>query len=788
MDEIYGRGCNDDGRSDNSWYINMVSSRKNGGGGGGRGLGEEKDYAYTKRLKLDKFSASNFVNGIKTRSKENVVLSYNEREDLSTLLSMHVRTITKPAAFVSLMSSLSNLKQQTRSWDCSKDLLVISNALSFVNTASYTPQDTAIIFVSFAKMQAKYDRTLEENTEFLNAVANLMNKMNEKSVGDVLWGLGSMGAAWRDLPSNLQDALLKAVSFHATSFSSYTLPSVLWSLSKMGVRWSYLSCDVQSAFLKRLELQVSSMSPQQSSKVIWSLGTLGAEHHSFPCGMLSAHLENVNKIKKSQMGTAIPASQTLTGIAKTGIHWHKLSSSIKSIIWEQAERVVQSNNDRGTANAIWALGSIGSPYCEQPKPVREALFHGSSRVANTCSAWAFSNMLWGFAKMEYQWTDFPPTLKEVIKSNIGRLEPEMNAVDISVLTWSLGSLGVPLDSRDERSEGLGREGVDGRILGPLFDAISRNLPDMKSQEISSLIWGLSGTSISWDSLPQSLRWSVNVALRRVVETMSPQDLANCAYGLTLLSFDTENPLDPAFRGAHDTLLNKLQKVSRSSTASNVQLEQLRIFAHFYDTSKIGLSNDMIRGTRVPRDFLVGDLETQFSRELKGSNLQDRVVEGLQTSLNKMDFHDILITPEVSSFGGIFPVDALISLGGNEQMMSHAKATIKDKDVLAILEIDGPQHYREDGTLRRKDLLKECMYLKKHPKAVFCRVRWDEANKLGIKAIGESLASKIQELADRKKNPLADFDRMFGNIISNTQKEFAKIMRNDYTQEESKGDN
>lgn len=186
--------------------------------------------------------------------------------------------------------------------------------------------------------------------------------------------------------------------------------------------------------------------------------------------------------------------------------------------------------------------------------------------------------------------------------------------------------------------------------------------------------------------------------------------------------------------------------------------------------KIGLSNDVIRGTRVPHNFLGSDEVAYFNRNLKGSLLQSRVVDGLQRSLNNLNdlnSYDIFISPEVSSFGGIFPVDALISLNNK----FHPIKT----DVLAILEIDGPQHYREDGALRRKDLLKECMYLKKHPKAIFCRVRWDEANKLGVDAIGQSLACKILELAERgqKNSPLNIFD----NIVSKTRRAIAWGMRN-----------
>ncbi len=735
------------------------------------------------RLNADSLrpSLKTFVAGLQSRSKDsNVELSYNEREDLYVLLATHVNKRMKPSSLTSIVSSMNVLKQNSKSWDCTKELrLLASNMPSDgSNGNSYTAQDVSTIFVTFAKMQARYDQTLEKSEDLLLATSRLMYKMNSRSVGNIIWGLGSMGATWKSIPLELRDAITAAISRHATSFSSFTLPSILWALSKMGVKWSAIPDDARTVFPSRLEELVDEMSPQQSSKVIWSLGCLGATHDYLPKTLLSSYLDNVNKIKKSQMGSAVPASQSLTGMAKTGIHWSSLTLSMRHNIWEQVERVVQSNNDRGTANAVWALGSLGSPFSEQPRAVRDALFQGSTRVAGTCSSWAFCNMLWGFARMEYMWSDFPSKLKEAIKENIGRLEPEMNAIDVSILTWSLGSLAVPLDSSPREHEaGAGRQGVEGRILGPLFDAILRTLPDMRSHDISSLIWGLSGTSISWDSLPQTLRWSINVALRRVSETMSPQDVANCAYGLTLLSFDTTNPMDPGFRGAHDALVNKLQTISRTPT-SNIELEQLRIFAHFYETFKIGVSNDVIRGTRVPRMLLeVESAEVSIiNREGRGSNLQDRVIEGLQAAFIAMEgdnnpyVKDIIIDPEISSFGGILPVDALVIIDN--------KYKVNKNDVLAILEIDGPQHYREDGTLRRVDLLKEFMYLKRHPKAIFCRVRWDEANKIGVDAIGNSLACQILQIAETNKNPLSGIGKALNNVLEETQKAFVWGMRND----------
>lgn len=388
-------------------------------------------------------------------------------------------------------------------------------------------------------------------------------------------------------------------------------------------------------------------------------------------------------------------------------------------------------------------------------------------------------MIWGFAKMGYVWKDFPSTLKKSIIKNVGRMESEMNAIDVSIITWSLGSLMMPLNSSPcANNLGTGREEIESEILRPLLKVIIRTLPAMNSQEVSSVIWGLSGTGIAWDSLPRALRWSINIALRRISESMSVQDVANCAYSLTLLSFDTEDSMDPAFRGAHNVLMNKLRAMSKFPVSSKVESEQLRIFAHFFKTFDIGAKLDFFKETSVPQIFLESEWlkDSSFDLKVRSSGLQCRVIEGLKSAFdalersNDFDMQDIYINTEVSSFEGILPVDAAIFV--------QSKWNLNQKDVLAILEIDGPQHYRDDGALRRVDQLKEFMYLKRHPRAIFCRVRWDEANKIGASAIGNSLAIQILQTAEIYRSPFSAANKILGTIVTDAKKAFKWGLRND----------
>jgi hypothetical protein len=238
--------------------------------------------------------------------------------------------------------------------------------------------------------------------------------------------------------------------------------------------------------------------------------------------------------------------------------------------------------------------------------------------------------------------------------------------------------------------------------------------------------------------------------------MAPQYVANCAYGLAILAFDTKEPSDPAFRGAHEALLNTIMnnrdkilarlRDDPSCTLQGQEFEQLRIFSHY-----LGIMGYVSDPRRIPAEFLLRPSihTSSVASNINGvsvvpaaaggqqkSRLQSRVTKGLVDGLAEaassashasadQNHHRLEVEPEVSSFGGVFPVDAGIS---------------QDGEIIALIEIDGPHHYRPcDGRLRRKDRLKEAMYRKALPDCAFYRIRWDDANKVGTDIVGEELA-------------------------------------------------
>ena len=454
------------------------------GGGGGRPLEYE----------TLKTNSANFVKAIKYRSQDLNAgdMSREERADIFSLLNHHSHSMNAPL-LASTIYSLGMFSQNTKSrLNLREETKLLQNDIPRV-AGQLSSYDTVSLVVGMARMQAQWSDVCRD-ISLSSQVSYHLSSMDDRAVGDVVWSIGSMGARWNELPKPLQFSILTSLEREGSKLNSFALSSTFWSMAKMGAKWSYFSSKLQLDFLRRAVELGPLMSPQQSSKLVWALGTMGANSEVFPEFLLESHVVNVGTIKKSQIGFAVSASQTLTGVAKTGVTWDKISPLMRSTLWDQIIRICQSNNDRGIANAIWSLGTIGTPMNSIPANIKELMLSSSGNIMKECSSWAFCNIIWGLAKMKFTWSEFPKNFKDTLMLNSIRLEKDMNSVDVGILVWSLGSLDTPLDTLP----------VD--FVEPLLKATLRNLESMRAQELSRTIWGLSGTGLSWDSIPAPVRW------------------------------------------------------------------------------------------------------------------------------------------------------------------------------------------------------------------------------------------------------------------------------------------
>lgn len=662
-------------------------------------------------------------------------------------------------------------------------------------------------------------------------LASVIYEMDERSLGDLFWALGTMNAKYSIFSSQMRSSLLQKFETIGWKLNVYAHTTALWAIAKMGFKWNQFSVSLSRSILDKTYAYGQDISPHQASKVIWALGRLGCTFIKLHSNMLQVYLEKICKIKNLGLNSncVLTFTRTLIGIAKLKVDWTKLSIGVRSHIWQLAIVVFNFSLDRKSiSSTIWALGSIGASVHELSQVTTTSICKGIESALSSCNAWSLCNIVWGLSKISFEWSDFPQSLQDSLQMNIARLTPSMNAIDVSILSWSFGAMHVPLQT------------FPNYVLVAFYKAVLTQMPFMKPEELSRLIWGLSGSGISWDGIPAPIQWNINSALRREGDQMSPQDIANCAYGFALLAFDTQYPFDVAFRGAHEELLRiinfKTRKYLRDdnschrSTSTDLgiidnatgeymggggmveninakgdfgmlrvlgasarsgeeeeegddlliedgeqvlhkgvhieigrslqafplqdrEIEQLRIFCHYVNGFK-----RVSDAGNIPKSFLNNELFSMPADKVvsknKISNLQRDILGNLITSLRlgegeHNNANKFEVEFEYSSFDGVFPVDAAVECGGT---------------LVALIEIDGPHHYLSDGTIRRKDLLKEAMYKAVNPDCLFYRVRWDVANKLGTQVIGEDLSDLII-MHYKSMNPISSMFRQTERTLS-----------------------
>lgn len=304
-----------------------------------------------------KSNQGHFLQALKKRSGQDSILPSKERQDIIALLDHHALQMSGKD-FSATLGYIGALWSQQKAPYIIKDKSVILKSLSRTCN-SMTATELCSTIIALGKLQIPWS-SLTKESNLNNRLVSILPGMNEKMLGDLFWSMGSMGAKYYDMAPTVREVLLVSIDNQGLKMSTVSLSSLLWALAKLGMRWNLLSTKFRTSIGPKLLVMNKQFTSQQASKVIWALGTLGAEHDSFPKGFLESFVENVSKIKRSQMGNAVSASQALMGAAKMGASWDRCSPSLRALLWEQMIRVSYSTNDRGISNAVWAMGTIGS--------------------------------------------------------------------------------------------------------------------------------------------------------------------------------------------------------------------------------------------------------------------------------------------------------------------------------------------------------------------------------------------------------------------------------------------
>jgi hypothetical protein len=332
---------------------------------------------------------------------------------------------------------------------------------------------------------------------------------------------------------------------------------------------------------------------------------------------------------------------------------------------------------------------------------------------------------------------------------------------------------------------------------PMLNALERYAPRFNSQETSNCIYGLAIMDCPWISLPLSTMEALRMAVVRLGEELTLQEVSNIMYSLSVSTFDAyadfrpflhKSGTDAGIRtraievGVADDASSVIGKGGKGSKRKKRTADEVdgagEVTAGVGDAKGIStgdvdvvasilydIHTTLLQGfKRVQFDPYDSQSYDQFAsyfymlsacpggREMiaavlgniplrhgPGGSIPSRMhavvsTDLLQTLLATSDRFSI--THEFCGLNGVFDIDSAVYI---------------DDDLIVFIEVDGEFHYRQ-GTvsrgelvLRRKDRLKEHLYRSKFPDIPLLRLRSDQIDQLGSPRSGQILANWVLKL-------------------------------------------
>eukprot|EP01039_Chlorochromonas_danica_P003366 gene3367-3691_t len=650
-------------------------------------------------------------------------------------------------------------------------------------------QGVSVTFLALSKLRVDWSQDLPESlrAHLRQAIAR-QTTLSEHALSNLLYGLGKLGRPWDDLHPDVRHVLKAAlvVGHVRNNCTSLGVTNSLYGLAHMQTNWQNLSSSVRLALMKDVQRTVGDATDSQFSSMLSSFSKLGVSWVSLPADL---QLTLVDEVKKRlDRMSEFHLSNVLFALGGMGLNWVDLRKPLRDKVVDALLRLTS------TEDLVGALAF--------PKPSVDSTPSHSSFPAFTFSrdlsipsilgqglrAQGLSMVLLGLSKMNVIWVLLPMTLQSSLLAIFLLQLPEMSSGQIAHSIYALGEMGLRWESISDtlrrrllssiaRTVWVGNNiqdiSVSLRALGifglrlqdadrsgvpfsrTLFRAIDVVLRQGNAAQISNILEGLALTETGWTMLPHRTRKSMvdcitklfphpqfslenkrsTFASARRTEAVTDGDsysglipylsdaqaLSSIMYSISLLTFDAPQVmLQTDMLRVHLSLLHHTSQLT-ATALTDAEKEKMLIYIHVLQTM---IPDEATSFELSTRPFWLSIKTMEGDRPF--SKLQHSVISAVKSALKVRD-DELEVLDEYSAFDGAFPVDATVFEGTTP---------------VAFVEVDGPHHYHNNGELRRKDLLKEALYRRKHPCASFTRVRYDQVDNLGSTYVGREVANFI----------------------------------------------
>jgi len=346
-------------------------------------------------------------------------------------------------------------------------------------------------------MDAKYDSIPILSRECLEAsFVRCASSMKDIEIANSIYGLGKLGPHFRELPNDMQYAIISAVTNSITSMDEQEVGNTLWGLGRLGIGYSMMSKTLQDNIVESVVSNQSRLRKQALIAIIHGLGKNG-------------------DIKWQQMPERLTKTLLLAAIRVCNINGDENSRDLRligNLLQMLGKLQIDWNSDDFLSSSSSSSSSI-------PFNIELLKSFNQTSSNNQELGRAIANSLSGIAMMQADWESLDNDIITILSTAIQKSIHDVSTNEFASILWSLGRMGA------ESTQ------MSPSLLFSLFDALTIQLVKMNPYEFAWSTWALGRMKIQYSSLPEQCLYAFQTAAGTVIGRMEEREVGVTLSGL-----------------------------------------------------------------------------------------------------------------------------------------------------------------------------------------------------------------------------------------------------------------
>lgn len=560
--------------------------------------------------------------------------------------------------------------------------------------------------------------------------------MHAAEVVETLYSLGVMQFHWTQLSSELQAAVIRAITETLSRVKPFDVPRLLFALSKMEMQLtdakSALADELLVIATKAMKPQGGIVEPNVISIIIRTLGKMGARWHGLPGAFRATAMqrveEHVTEFERTDLFNVI------SGLGYMNLPMQMLPSSV---VKELASRVPEHSDNpvqhTDVSLILRGLSGMGVVWWELLPPLQSMCVRMLSQMMS-CEAESIGSILLSLGTLQVRWDQLPANIKEKLEVAVNR-QPILENRQLLNIIQGLGTMEANWFKLSE----VTRNALSKHLQAPSA------LASLSSQQVAYIFMGLAKMDAVWALLPhrelegwllQSLPKQDGKTLAALIRSLGKMEVA-----WTWLQVDTLRAIVAKIQSAEAKWWN-LENTSRllhalswmsfdcdyATYAANPQAmstddrEKMALLWKMHRLVVTRCKDLMAAGTDMTQDSVY--FEWMESMPNGAAFLDDMGISKAAPS----------VIDEPVRMRGKLLADAFQSVDGGAYRVveNYPKASavkmsltvLKNDDIFAFVEVDHDENYwdhKGEPQLKRKEALKEHIIAMKYPQVPIVRV-------------------------------------------------------------------